>query len=107
MFDSGEECSKTKMMENYKKQLSYITYSKSENEPRKIKALITNCDNRSTDFTIVDKENNVIDTKWKNGNKKSILKLVSKDPSFDPNDCCFKMDFKGLVGVPSIKNFIL
>lgn len=60
LYDSGEDSSKTKMMENYKKQMAYITYNKDEDEPRKIHALISTCDNSSTDFTIVDNESNVL-----------------------------------------------
>lgn len=95
------------MMENYKKQLGYITYSKEDNQPRKIESLITTCDNDSTDFTIVDKESNVLSKKWSTGSKKNVSMLMSKNPSYDPTDCCYKMDFKGIAGIPSIKNFIL
>lgn len=107
MYDSGEEYSKTKMMENYKKQLTYIEYSQVEGSPRRINAFITTCDNKCTDFTILDQNDNVIQQKWKNNNKKNISQLYSKMPSFDPNECNFKLDFRGLAGIPSTKNFII
>lgn len=55
MFDSGEEYSKTKMMENYKKQLALIEYTQIDDFPRVIETYITTCDNKNTDFTILDK----------------------------------------------------
>lgn len=55
-YDSGEDCSKTKIMENYKKQMGYINYTQEKNEPRRIESLITTCDNKSTDFTVIDKK---------------------------------------------------
>ena len=34
-------------------------------------------------------------------------KLSSKSPTFDSVDQNFKLDFKGLAGIPSTKNFII
>lgn len=107
MYDGGEDNSKTKMMENYKKQLAFIQYVQTEDKPRKMEALITTCDNLSTDFTIMDNNANVIGSKWNADSKRNLCKLSNRDPSFDPKDCNFKLDFGGLAGVPSIKNFIL
>lgn len=35
------------------------------------------------------------------------MQLKSRDPSFDPSDRSYKLDFQGLAGVASTKNFIL
>ena len=107
MYDAGEEYTKTKMMENYKKQLAYIEYSQADGMPRSITSYITNCDNKCTDFTVLDKNHNIIHNKWENGNKKNILMLKSKDPTFDVTQHNFKLDFRGIAGIPSIKNFII
>lgn len=32
---------------------------------------------------------------------------MSKSPSFDPQECNYKLDFRGMAGIPSIKNFII
>jgi hypothetical protein len=55
-YDSGEDCTKTKMMENYKKQIGYIAYKQEKDQPRKFEALITTCDNKLTDFTVIDED---------------------------------------------------
>jgi len=34
-------------------------------------------------------------------------KFYSKKPTYDPMDGNYKLDFKGMAGQPSIKNFIL
>jgi hypothetical protein len=83
VYDSGEEFNKTKMMENYKKQLAYASYSKESGEPQRFETYITTCDNKSTDFTIKDKSGNVIYDRWNKGNKKKISKLTTKRPSYD------------------------
>ncbi len=79
VYDSGEDCSRTKMMENYKKQLAYIVYTQDKDQPRKLETLITICDNKSTDFTIIDKKTeNVVLDRWKKNNKTALAKLYSK-----------------------------
>jgi len=45
--------------------------------------------------------------KWATGKNKNLAMLVSKNPSYDPTEGCYKMDFKGIAGIPSIKNFII
>lgn len=106
-YDSGEDCSKTKIMENYKKQMGYINYTQEKNEPRRIESLITTCDNKLTDFTVIDKKSeNVVKEKWQKEGE-NIARLYSKEPSFDQEDCNFKLDFRGLAGIPSVKNFIV
>jgi protease II len=85
MYDSGEEHTRTKMMEHYKKQLASVRYSQDEGCPRRVEALITTSDNKSTDFTILDKDNDILQSRAKAGRMKSITKLISKDPSYDPN----------------------
>lgn len=79
VYDSGEDCSRTKMMENYKKQLGYIAYMQEKDQPRRLETVITVCDNKSTDFTIIDKKTeNVVFDKWKKNQKTSLAKLYSK-----------------------------
>lgn len=107
MYDSGEDHTKTKMMENYKKQLAYIRYSKDEDYFRKIETLFTICDNKSTDFTVKDKNQNIIQSKYQANNKRNICRMVSKEPTFDVEENNYKLDFRGINGVPSIKNFII
>jgi len=69
--------------------------------------LITTCDNQSTDFTILDKKENILSNRWAMGHRKGISKLTSKQPNYDANDCSYKLNFRGLAGVASTKNFIL
>lgn len=107
LYDFGEECTRTKMMENYKKQLAYTSYFQEKGEPRRFETLITTCDNKSTDFTIKDKNNNVIQDKWLCNNRKNLCRLMTKQPNYDPVDCSYKLDFRGLAGVASTKNFIV
>jgi hypothetical protein len=33
--------------------------------------------------------------------------LYSKQPEFDETDGTYKLDFKGMLGKPSVKNFVL
>ena len=79
LYDSGEECVDTKVMENYKKQLAYINYYQETNRPRAFDAYITNCDNKSTDFTVMDKKNqNPIQTKWNHHYRKKLCMMSTK-----------------------------
>jgi hypothetical protein len=45
--------------------------------------------------------------KWGKQNRDHLAYLETKEPNYDPEDCNFKLDFRGLAGVPSIKNFIV
>jgi hypothetical protein len=72
------------MMENYKKQLAFIEYTQIDDFPRVIETYITTCDNKCTDFTILDKNQNVIEKKWKSIHRRNVCRLVSKNPNFDP-----------------------
>ena len=45
--------------------------------------------------------------KWKKKDRKNLCRLYSKEPEYDPVDGLYKLDFKGVTGKASVKNFIL
>jgi hypothetical protein len=49
-----------------------------------------------------------LEKKWsEKKERKCLCKLYSKEPEFDEADGNYKLDFKGMMGKPSIKNFVL
>jgi hypothetical protein len=45
--------------------------------------------------------------KWRKKDRKNLCRLYSKEPEYDPIDGFYKLDFKGVTGKASVKNFIL
>jgi hypothetical protein len=72
-YDAGEDCAKTKVMEHYKKQMGFISYTQEKDQPRRFSALLSTCDNALTDFTVVDrKADNVLLDRWQRGENEHI-----------------------------------
>lgn len=73
LYDSGEDCAKTKVMEHYKKQMGFIAYVQEKDQPRRFRTLLTTCDNALTDFTVVDrKAENILLERWERGDRENI-----------------------------------
>lgn len=59
-------------------------------------------------FHCIEKDGNIIERKWREGkDSKSLCRLKSKEPVLDESDGNFKLDFRGMIGKPSVKNFVL
>jgi hypothetical protein len=61
----------------------------------------------SSDFTVINKIGNTLSNQWAIGNRKDLIRLVSKLPNYGIKDCSCKLNFKGLAEVDCTKNFIL
>lgn len=85
LYDSGEDCSRTKILEHYKKQMAHVSYSQDKDHPRSFTTLISTCDNKSTQFTVIDrKSDNVLQNKWEKGQHENLAKLFTREPVLDP-----------------------
>jgi|LakMenEpi03Aug12_release.lakeMendotaPanAssembly.Ray.scaffolds.fasta_scaffold4533196_1 hypothetical protein len=59
--------------------MAYISYAQEKEQPRKISALISTCDNALTDFTIIDKKaENILLERWSRGQQENMMQLCSR-----------------------------
>ena len=73
--------------------------------PKKFSVLIST---NNKGFHTIESEINILDKKWsEKKERKNLCKLYSKEPEFDESDGNYKLDFKGMIGKPSVKNFVL
>jgi hypothetical protein len=83
-YDSGEDCGSTKIMEHYKKQMAFVAYAQDRDHPRRFTALLSTCDNALTDFTVIDRNCNVLSDRWGRGQRENLCQLASREPTLDP-----------------------
>ena len=60
-----------------------------------MEVLIATSNNKSTDFTIIDENNDIIKTKYKNKSRRNIQRFVTKEPSYDPKTKSYGYNVKG------------
>jgi hypothetical protein len=73
--------------------------------PRKFSVILST---NSKGFHTIESEVDVLEQKWsEKKERKNLCKLYSKEPEFDEIDGNYKLDFKGMAGKASVKNFVL